>query len=98
MAVKINGNDQFMILEKAPVREFIERFGFREAPIVEGNERQLWQNRSLNSMATPPLEWLTGHLTRLYLSKLPKKFPASCKPVTGLVVRGFNSSACDQSL
>ena len=49
MSVNINGSGQFMIFEEAPVKEFIERYGLRETAIVEGNERQLWQNRSLRN-------------------------------------------------
>ena len=33
------------IFEESPEKEFIERFGFRESPIVELDERQLWSNR-----------------------------------------------------
>jgi len=34
------------IFEESPEKEFIERFGFRESPIVELDERQIWANRN----------------------------------------------------
>lgn len=33
------------IFEEATEKEFLERFGYRESPIVEADERQIWSNR-----------------------------------------------------
>ena len=48
--VKLNSNTYFAYLEEGMEKEFIERWGFRESPILKGDERQLLYNRNKNLM------------------------------------------------
>ncbi|MCB1197774.1 MAG: hypothetical protein KDK51_05325 [Deltaproteobacteria bacterium] len=43
--VSINGLRYKAIFQESPQKEFLERFGLRESPIIEADERQLWSNR-----------------------------------------------------
>lgn len=45
ITVKLNGNTSYeAIFEEAAEKEFLERYGFRESPIIESDERQHWAN------------------------------------------------------
>lgn len=45
VTVKLNGNTSYeAIFEEAAEKEFLERYGFRESPIIESDERQHWAN------------------------------------------------------
>ena len=46
--VKLNSETYFAYLEEGMEKEFIERWGFRESPILKGDERQLLYNRNKN--------------------------------------------------
>tara|TARA_B100000787_G_C16194353_1_gene299679 strand:+ start:841 stop:2181 length:1341 start_codon:yes stop_codon:yes gene_type:complete len=43
--VNFNGVELDMLFQEIPNKEFIERFGYRESPIIEVDERQMWLNR-----------------------------------------------------
>ena len=48
--VKLNSNTYFAYLEEGMEKEFIERWGLKESPILKGDERQLLYNRNKNLM------------------------------------------------
>lgn len=43
--VNFMGSDHIFIFEEKPEKEFLESIGFREAPIIEYDERQMYANR-----------------------------------------------------
>ena len=42
--VNLNGYQTKMLFQEVPAKELLERFSLREAPIIEGDERQYYQN------------------------------------------------------
>ncbi len=49
----MHGSAQPMILQETPAKEFMERFGITESPILRQDERQMWLNRRLKRTDLP---------------------------------------------
>ncbi len=45
VSVNLNGIKSSMLLQEVAAKELLERYGLREAPIIESDERQPWLNR-----------------------------------------------------
>jgi len=53
MNVNFNGTNIRMLFQEVAAKELLERYSLREAPIIEGDERQFWSNTSLAGGRTP---------------------------------------------
>ena len=56
--VKLNEKIYDAYFEEGFEKEFIERWGFREAPILKGDERQFWYNRNQNLKETDAVNFI----------------------------------------
>ena len=43
--VNLNGYKYKAIFQETPAKEFLERWGMKESPIIEFDEREMWDNR-----------------------------------------------------
>ena len=52
--VSLNGTEYKAIFEESPGKEFLERWGIKESPIIEFDEKELWYKRNNYSLNQNP--------------------------------------------